>query len=169
MGDGGLLSLRHIGGRRVRRAGPPASFVGKFFVLDAIRVREYHFFVMRDIDSELNGRENASPKKRKVLSLHLHHLDIVCLADFPYHLFRSFPDLFPFEYLLPVFWAPDQMVARVVDRMTRPSQRHPFTLANPRARAYVDKGNFPVPLITPSERHEFIPSASRGVFFKGFR
>jgi hypothetical protein len=61
--------LKHIGGRRVRRAGPPASFVGKFFVLDSIRVREYHFFVMRDIDSELNGRENASPKKRKVLSL----------------------------------------------------------------------------------------------------
>jgi hypothetical protein len=32
----------------------------------------------------------------------------------------------------------------------------------------VDKGDFPVPLITPSERHEFIPAASRGVFFKGF-
>jgi len=48
---------------------PAGLFRGKFFILDSIRVRDYHFFVMGNIDSELNGRENASPKKRKVLSL----------------------------------------------------------------------------------------------------
>ena len=36
------------------------------------------------------------------------------------------------------------------------------------AIAYADKGNAPLPLITPSGRHAFIPAASRGVFCKEF-
>jgi hypothetical protein len=32
-----------------------------------------------------------------------------------------------------------------------------------------DKGDAPLPLITPSVRHAFIPAASRGVFCKGLR
>jgi hypothetical protein len=88
---------------------------------------------------------------------HFQNLDIVRLAYFPNHLFRSFPDLLPIEDLFPILRAPNQMVGCVVDRMTRPPQCHPCTLAYQRARAYADKGDFPVPLITPSERHEFIP------------
>jgi len=87
----------------------------------------------------------------------LQNFDIVRLADFPHHLFRSSPDLLPVEDPFAVFRAPNQMVRRVVDRMTRPPQRHSCTLAYLRARAYQDKGDFPVPLITPSEMHEFIP------------
>ena len=88
---------------------------------------------------------------------HFQNLNIVRLADFPDHLFRSFPDLLLIEDLLPILRAPNQMVGGVVDRMTRPPQCHPCTLTYQRARAYADKGDFPVPLITPSERHEFIP------------
>ena len=47
----------------------PALFAAIFLFLTPIREREYHFFVMGGIDYELNGRENASPKKRKVLSV----------------------------------------------------------------------------------------------------
>jgi hypothetical protein len=41
------------------------------------------------------------------------------------------------------------MIGRVVDRMTRSLQRHSCTLSYQRARAYADKGDFPVPLINP--------------------
>ncbi len=88
---------------------------------------------------------------------HFQNLDIVRFAYFPNHLFRSFPDLLPIEDLFPILRAPNQMVGGVVDRMTRPPQCHPRTLSYQRARASTDKGDFPVPLITPSERHEFIP------------
>jgi len=41
------------------------------------------------------------------------------------------------------------MVARVVYRMTRPLYRHTLLISHFPARAYVDKGDFPVPLIYP--------------------
>ena len=44
-----------------------------------------------------------------------------------------------------------------------------YTTPAPSARASADKGDFPVPLITPSAWHAFIPAASRGAFGKGFR
>jgi len=88
---------------------------------------------------------------------HFQNLDIVGLAYFANDLFRSFPDLLPLKDLFPILRAPNQMVRRVVDRMTRSPQCHTCTLAYWRARAYADKGDLPVPLITPSERHEFIP------------
>jgi len=50
---------------------------------------------------------------------HFQNLDIVRLAYFPNHLFRSFPDLLPSKDLFPILRAPNQMVACVVDRMTR--------------------------------------------------
>ena len=99
--------------------------------------------------------------------LHLHNLDTIRLTDLPHHLFRSFPDLLSLEDLLPVFRTPHQMVACVVDRMTRPSQSHASSISHCRVRAYADKGDFPVPLITPSARHAFLPVASHGVSCKG--
>jgi len=60
------------------------------------------------------------------------------------------------------------MVACVVDRMTRPLQSHVPFISHGRVRAYADKGDFPVPLITPSARHAFLPVASHGATCKGF-
>ena len=89
--------------------------------------------------------------------LHLHNFYAVRLADLPYHLSRSFPDLLPLKDLLPIFRTPHQMISRVVDRMTRPLDAHALFISQCRARAYVDKGDFPVPLIIPPARHVFIP------------
>src|SRR3990172_8024068 len=55
---------------------------------------------------------------------HLHYFYPVFFAYFFYHRSRSLPYLSLFKYLLPVFWAPYQMVHCVVDRMTRPFQCH---------------------------------------------
>ena len=96
--------------------------------------------------------------------LHLQNLDIAGLAYFPYHRARSFPDLRPLEDLLPVLRTPDQMIPRVVDRMTRPLDSHALSIAHCRARAYVDKGDSPAPLITSPARHAFIPRGKpRGI------
>jgi len=85
----------------------------------------------------------------------------------PDQLFRSFLNLHPLKYVLPIFRTPDQMVTRIIDRMTRPLEPHALYISQCRARAYADKGAFPVPLITPSARHAFLPAASRGVSCKG--
>ena len=100
--------------------------------------------------------------------LHFQNFYIVRFADFANHLFRSFPDLLPLKDLLPIFRTPYQMVGRVVDRMTRPLETHALFISHCRARAYADKGDFPVPLITPSARHAFLPVASHGATCKGF-
>jgi len=73
----------------------------------------------------------------------------VLLTNFFYQLFRSFPHLLPLKYFLPVFRTPHQMVTRVVDRMTRSFYRHALLISHFPARAYVDKGDSPVPLIYP--------------------
>ena len=91
------------------------------------------------------------------LDFHFQNFDAVRLADFPYYLFPSFPDFLPLEDLLPVFRTPYQMIARVVDRMTRPLDAHALFISHCRARAYADKGGFPAPLITSPARHVFIP------------
>jgi hypothetical protein len=95
---------------------------------------------------------------------HLHYLNPVDLADFLHDLFRSLPYLDPLEDLFPVLRAPDQMVTRVVDGMTRSPYAHALNISQQPARAYPDKGDFPVPLITPSSRHVFIPRGKpRGI------
>ncbi len=81
--------------------------------------------------------------------LHFQNLDVVRLAYLSDHLPRSFPDLGTLEDFFSVFCTPDQMVRTVVDRMTRPFQRHALYIAYQGARAYADKGDFPVPLINP--------------------
>ena len=95
------------------------------------------------------------------------NLKSIVLTYLPDQLFRSFLNLHPLEYILPIFRTPDQMVIRIIDRMTRPLQPHALYISQRRARAYADKGDFPVPLITPSARHAFLPAASRGVSCKG--
>jgi hypothetical protein len=91
----------------------------------------------------------------------------IVLTYFPDQLFRSFLNLRPLKYILPIFRTPDQVVIAVVDRMTRPLEPHALYISQHRARAYADKGAFPVPLITPSATHAFLPAASRGVSCKG--
>jgi hypothetical protein len=61
------------------------------------------------------------------------------------------------------------VVTRIVDRMTRSFDHHAWYISCLDARAYEDKGDAPLPLITPSGRHAFIPAASRGGFCKGLR
>jgi hypothetical protein len=80
------------------------------------------------------------------LNFHFQNFDPVRLADLPDYLFRPFPDFLPLEDLLPVFWTPHQMIAGVVDRMTRPLDAHASFISYCRARAYADKGGFPAPL-----------------------
>jgi hypothetical protein len=41
--------------------------------LTSIRGPDYHFFAMGGIDDELNGTGNASPEKKKILSLNICH------------------------------------------------------------------------------------------------
>jgi hypothetical protein len=60
------------------------------------------------------------------------------------------------------------MVGRLVNRMTRPIETHAFFISHCQARAYADKGEFPVPLITPSAKHAFLPVASHGATSEGF-
>ena len=74
--------------------------------------------------------------------LYFQYFDVVRFAYFLNHLLRSFPDLDALEALLPVFRAPDQMITRVVDRMTRPAQRQSFTLSYRRARPMRLRGIF---------------------------
>jgi hypothetical protein len=91
----------------------------------------------------------------------------IVLTYFLDQLFRSFLNLHPLKYIFPIFRTPYQMVTRIIDRMTRPLEPHALYISQCRARAYADKGDFPVPLITPSARHAFLPAASRGVSCKG--
>ena len=55
---------------------------------------------------------------------HFLYLYFVFFAYLFYNLFRSFPYRVIMKYLLSIFWAPYQMVSRVVDCMTRPFQCH---------------------------------------------
>jgi len=64
------------------------------------------------------------------LNFHLLNLKFILFTDLLDHLFRSFPDLLPLKDILPVFRTPDQMVNGVVDRMTRPLQRHALFIAH---------------------------------------
>jgi len=82
---------------------------------------------------------------------HFHFDDFksVLLAYLPNQLFRSFLDLRPLKYIFSIFRTPDQVITRVVDRMTRPLEGHALFISHQRARAYADKGDFPVPLINP--------------------
>jgi hypothetical protein len=117
-------------------------------------------------DLPYRSRWRERHQKMDVLfqELHFQDLDVIRLADLPYHLFRSFPNLHPLEDLLPVLRTPHQMIARVVDRMTRPLDAHALFIPHRRARAYADKGDFPVPLITLSALHAFIPRGKpRGI------
>lgn len=98
----------------------------------------------------------------------LHHLKLIFFADLPNQLSRSFLNLFPLKYLLPVFRTPYQMVTCIIDRMTRSFNRHAWFISHLDARAYKDKGNDPLPPITPLVRHSFIPAASRGDDYKNF-
>ena len=77
------------------------------------------------------------------------NFETIILAYLPDQLFRSFLNLLPLKYILPIFRAPHQVVARIVDRMTRPLKAHALYISYQRARAYADKGAFPVPLINP--------------------
>ena len=99
---------------------------------------------------------------------HINHIKSIILADLSYQLFRSFSKIRPIEDLFPVLGAPYQVVARIVERMTRSLDGHVERISYRHARAYADKGDAPLPLITPWKRHAFIPAASRGGFCKGF-
>jgi hypothetical protein len=72
------------------------------------------------------------------------------------------------QYIFSVFWTGYQMIAGVVDQMTRSFYGHALFVSQSQARAYADKGRFPVRLLTPLERHAFIPTASRAHSAKHF-
>jgi hypothetical protein len=117
-------------------------------------------------DLPYRSRRRERHQKMDMLfhKLHFQYLDVVRLADLPYHLFRSFPNFDPLEDLLPVLRTPHQMIARVVDRMTRPLDAHALSISHRRARPYADKGGFPAPLITSPAGHAFIPRGKpRGI------
>ena len=76
----------------------------------------------------------------------LHHCKLIFLADLSNQLSRSFLNLFPLKYLLPVFRTPYQVVTCILDRMTRSFNRHPWLISHLNARAYKDKGDAPLPL-----------------------
>lgn len=99
---------------------------------------------------------------------HLYYIKPVFLADLLNQLYRSFLNLSPLEDLFSVFRTPYQVVTRIVDRMTRSFDYHAWLISYRDAKTYEDKGDAPLPLITPSVRHAFIPAASRGAFCKEF-
>jgi len=82
-------------------------------------------------------------------NFHFYNLKSIFLADFPYQSFRSFLYAFLREYLLPIFGAPNQMVARFIYRMTRSLHCHALAIPCHTARAYMDKGDVPLPLMNP--------------------
>jgi hypothetical protein len=55
---------------------------------------------------------------------HLFNLYLILIAYLFDYLLRSFPYVFVLKYRFPIFWAPYQMVHRIVDRMTRPLHSH---------------------------------------------
>ena len=79
------------------------------------------------------------------------------LANLPHHLFRSFPDFFALEDLLPLHRTAYQMVTRVVDQMIRLSQFHASCIPHYRTRDYAYKWGFLDPLISPSAGHAIPP------------
>ena len=122
------------------------------------------------LDDSYNLAYRLGRRKRyQNMHMFLHNFQLddlksIVLTYLPNQLFRSFPNLLPLKDIFPVLWTPNQVVTGVVDRMTRPLYAHPLYIAQFRARAYADKGDFPVPLIIPSERHAFIPRGKpRGI------
>jgi hypothetical protein len=100
--------------------------------------------------------------------LHLDDLKVIFLTNPPDQASRSFPYVLSFKNLFSILGTPYQVVACIINRMTRSSYRHASLISQSSARTQVDKGDAPLPLITPSARHAFIPAASRGGFCKGF-
>jgi len=127
--------------------------------------------VALDDSDHFSNRPGRRERDQNLNMLHAHfqfdNFKSIVLTYLPDQLFRSFLNLHPLKYILPIFRTPDQMVTRIIDRMTRPLEPHALHISQCRARAYADKGDSPVPLITPSARHAFLPAASRGVSCKG--
>ncbi len=80
---------------------------------------------------------------------HLDYVKSIILADLSDKLSRSFPKIRPLKNLLTVFRTPYQMITRVVDRMTRSLNCHDDLISYCHTRAYVDKGDAPLPLYNP--------------------
>jgi len=80
---------------------------------------------------------------------HLNNFKTIILTNFSNKLFRSFPDFHSLEYLFTIFWTPNQMVACVVNRMTRSFYRHASFISHVAARAYEDKGDLSGPPYNP--------------------
>jgi hypothetical protein len=86
---------------------------------------------------------SVRPKRDKHMNMLFHYFDFdnlspIFLAYIFNQLFRSFPNLFPHKYIFSIFRAPHQMIARIIDRMTRSFQRHPLFILHLRARAYAE-------------------------------
>ena len=127
--------------------------------------------VALDNSDNLSNRPGRRERNQNVYVFQAHfqfdNCKPIVLTYFPDQLFRSSLYLRPLKYILPIFRTPYQMVTRIINRMTRPLEPHASFISQGRARAYADKGDSPVPLITPSARHAFLPAASRGVSCKG--
>ncbi len=93
---------------------------------------------------------------------HLLYLKSILFCNLSYQLSRSFPHLGFSKRLPPIFRAPHQMVARVVDRMTRPLQSHAscYTIAR---KGLCGLGSLPVSLITLWARHDQDRGRPQGV------
>jgi len=83
---------------------------------------------------------------------HLYYLKSIILTYPPYQLLRSFLNLLPLKYPLAIFRTPDKMITRIINRMTRPLDRHALYIPYPRARAYLDKGDFSSPPYQPPRK-----------------
>ena len=55
---------------------------------------------------------------------HLDEFKIISLTYFADQLFRMFPDLVVPKYFLSIFRTPNQVIARIINRMTRSLDRH---------------------------------------------
>ena len=71
-----------------------------------------------------SGRKRCQNMYMVLCYFHFRYLKSILVAYLTNHLFRSLPYLFFSEYILPTLRTPNQVVVRVVDRMTRPLQCH---------------------------------------------
>jgi uncharacterized protein with PIN domain len=96
-----------------------------------------------DDPNNLTNRSLRGKRHQNMNMLHCHlHLDNlkpILLTNFSYQLLRSFPYIPTFQYLLAILRTPDQMITRVVDRMTRSLDRHASVISQSAARAYNHK------------------------------
>lgn len=85
-------------------------------------------------------------KRHQDMNMFNHHFELydfktIILTYLSDQLFRSFFDIFALKDFLSIFRTPNQVVAGIVNRMTRSFDRHASLISQNTARAYEDKGD----------------------------